>query len=56
MAGMVLGVKQIIVAACNFSSLAASELAAPGSAMDLECCGQNNESRREVAAFCVVSF
>ena len=51
MAGMVLGVKQIIMAACNFISLAALELAAPDSAMDLECRSQNNESWREVAAF-----
>ena len=44
MAGVVLGVKQIIVANCNFISLAALELAAPGSFVDLECHSQNNES------------
>lgn len=48
MAGLVLGVNQIIMAACNFISFASLELAAPDSAMNLECRSQNKDVWREL--------
>lgn len=56
MTEMLLRVNKIITTACNFISLAALELAAPGSAVDSERHSQNKKSWREVAAFCVNSF